>query len=68
MDWELYDNFQAQLGGVGDSFASRVAVTIGSSDANTEVKTLCEELCKEIRLSLNELADHISHSLIAMGK
>lgn len=68
MDYQLYDQLQAQLGCVSDSYQLRCEKVLESSAADEQTKKLCADLCEETRKSLNALAEMIAETLIAASK
>jgi hypothetical protein len=68
LDYQIYDELQASLGGVADGFTQSVNAVITSSDASDEAKSLATQLCKEVEKSFNELAVSLSEALSAIAK
>lgn len=68
MDYQLYDQLQAQLGAVGDNYRSKVQALAQSLNTTPENKAVLAAILQETENSLNDLASYISQSLAAASK
>ena len=68
MDYQLYDQLQAQLGGIGENYRSKVQALAQTLDTTPENKAILAAILHETENSINDLASSISQALIAVSK